>query len=79
VHASLDGHTGAFPVGSGDSFLGALVVALDAGEPLADGLRSATAAGTANAAGPGAAVFSRAHYEALLPEVRLIPIGPQRG
>ena len=78
IHASLEGHTGAFPVGSGDSFLGALVVALDAGGSLSDGMRQATAAGTANAAGPGAAVFTRAHYESLLTEVRLIPIGSQR-
>ena len=78
LHVSLDGHTGAFPVGSGDSFLGALVVALDAGESLAYALRGATAAGAANAGGPGAAVFSRADYDALLPAVRLIPIAPEQ-
>ena len=75
VHVSLPGHTGAYPVGSGDSFLGALVVALDAGHSLESGMRSGTAAATANAMVPGAARFTRAEADALLPDVRVIPIG----
>ena len=77
-HVSLTGHTGAFPVGSGDSFLGALVVALDrnpdGGESLEAAMRLGTAAATANAMLPGAALFERAAAEALLPDVRVIPV-----
>ncbi|HEV6953091.1 MAG TPA: PfkB family carbohydrate kinase [Promicromonospora sp.] len=57
LRATLDGHTGGFPVGSGDSFLGGLLVALDRGDDLAAALALATAAGTANAQVPGAAVL----------------------
>ncbi|MCP2266523.1 1-phosphofructokinase family hexose kinase [Promicromonospora thailandica] len=57
LRATLTGHTGGFPVGSGDSFLGGLLVALDRGDDLAAALALATAAGTANAQGPGAAVL----------------------
>lgn len=48
---------GAHPVGSGDSFLGGLVAALDAGRPLDEALAAATGAGAANAEQPGAAVL----------------------
>ena len=51
---------GQFPVGSGDSLLGALVQALDDGLDLDDALRRATAAGAANALVPGAARFDPA-------------------
>jgi len=78
VHVSLTGHRGEFPVGSGDSFLGGLVVALDAGETLERGMRLATAAATANAMVPGAALFSRASVDALLHEVRVIPLSAAR-
>ncbi len=44
---------GRFPVGSGDAFLGALVAGLDRGRAVADALRDAAAAGTANALLPG--------------------------
>ncbi|MEZ0446985.1 PfkB family carbohydrate kinase [Cellulomonas sp. ICMP 17802] len=59
-HASLPGVVGQFPVGSGDSLLGALVQALDEGLDLDDALRRATAAGAANALLPGAARFDPA-------------------
>ncbi len=48
---------GRFPVGSGDSFLGGLLTALDRGDDLAAALRLATAAGVANAQQPGPAIF----------------------
>lgn len=57
LHASLPGVVGTYPVGSGDSLLGALVRALDEGLDLPDALRLATAAGAANALVPGAARF----------------------
>ncbi|NNH54416.1 1-phosphofructokinase family hexose kinase, partial [Promicromonospora citrea] len=57
LRTTLDGHTGGFPVGSGDSFLGGLLVALDRGDDLAAALALATATGTANAQVPGAAVL----------------------
>ncbi|MGI5190968.1 PfkB family carbohydrate kinase [Promicromonospora sp. CA-289599] len=57
LRARLTGHTGGFPVGSGDSFLGGLLVALDGGADLAAALALATATGTANAQAPGAAVL----------------------
>lgn len=62
---------GGFPVGSGDSFLGGLVAALDHGDDLPEALRWAGACGTANAHVPGAAVFTtdaaRAIHDQLVP------------
>ena len=58
VHARLDGHVGLFPVGSGDSFLGGLLVGLEESDSLGDALRLATAAAAANAQVPGAAVLA---------------------
>jgi len=49
-------------------------VALDGGETLEAAMRLGTAAATANAMLPGAALFERAAAEALLPEVRAIPV-----
>lgn len=48
---------GRFPVGSGDSYLGGLLTALDRGEGLGGALRLATAAGVANAQVPGPGSF----------------------
>ncbi|WP_419702608.1 PfkB family carbohydrate kinase [Promicromonospora sp. NFX87] len=69
LRARLTGHTGGFPVGSGDSFLGGLLVALDDGADLAEALALATAAGTANAQVPGAAVLDPALARRLAQEV----------
>ena len=74
LHASIPDASGAFPVGSGDSFLGALVVALDAGRPFEFALRQATAAATANAEIAGAARFELARADELRDAVRIIPI-----
>ncbi len=67
--ARLDGHVGRFPVGSGDSFLGGMLVALDAGSDLADAVALGTAAGTANAQVPGAAVLDPDLVRRLVPDV----------
>jgi 1-phosphofructokinase family hexose kinase len=71
LRARLAGHTGGFPVGSGDSFLGGLLVALDGGDDLSEALALATATGTANAQIPGAAVLDPALARRLAPEVRI--------
>lgn len=60
LHAEPATVVGDFPVGSGDSFLAGLVVALDARRPLAEALALAGAAGAANARVPGAGVFDPA-------------------
>jgi 1-phosphofructokinase family hexose kinase len=60
---------GRFPVGSGDSFMGGLVVALDRGEALPDALRTAAAAGAANALVPGPGVLDLDDLETILAEV----------
>ena len=60
LRAPAIGPVGGFPVGSGDSFLGGLVTAIDAGGALPDALALATAAGVANAQLPGAAVLDGA-------------------
>jgi len=56
-HVALDGVRGSYPVGSGDAFLGGLLVALDAGLDLVGALRLATGAAAANALVPGAGRF----------------------
>lgn len=69
LRARLAGHTGNFPVGSGDSFLGGLLVALDGGADLAAAMALATATGTANAQVAGAAVLDPALARRLAQEV----------
>ena len=64
---------GTHPVGSGDSFLGALVAALDEGRPLEQALAAATGAGAANAEVPGAAVLDPARARQVADLVRVEP------
>jgi len=59
-------------VGSGDSFMAGLVVALTNGEPSDVALRWAIAAGSANALSTGAGQFSRDEFDTLLPQVILL-------
>lgn len=73
LRAQLTGHTGGFPVGSGDSFLGGLLVALDGGDDLAGALALATATGTANAQVPGAAILDPTLAHTLTKQVNLTP------
>lgn len=75
LRARLAGHTGGFPVGSGDSFLGGLLVALDGGADLAEALALATATGTANAQVPGAAVLDPSLARRLTQEVEILVAG----
>ena len=69
----LEGH---FPVGSGDSFLGGLLAALDAGRPLPEALVRGTAAGAANAVQPGAGRFAFTEVARLAVEVQLEVLAP---
>ncbi|WP_369372217.1 1-phosphofructokinase family hexose kinase [Promicromonospora sp. Populi] len=71
LRAHLPGHTGGFPVGSGDSFLGGLLVALDRGDDLPAALALATATGTANAQLPGAAILDPTLARTLTSTVRV--------
>jgi len=58
-------------VGSGDSLVAGIALALARGEPIAEGLRLGSAAGAATAAAPGTALGSAASIAALLPKVRI--------
>jgi fructose-1-phosphate kinase PfkB-like protein len=49
---------GGYPVGSGDTYLGALLAALDGDANLGEAMRLATGAALANVRAPGAAVFT---------------------
>jgi 1-phosphofructokinase family hexose kinase len=62
---------GRFPVGSGDAFLGGLVAMLDRGASLSDALRTAAAAGTANALQPGPGVVDPGVVAALAAETTI--------
>ena len=59
------------PIGSGDAFSAALLVALDAGQSTPAALISAAAAGTANTATIGAGRFDAGHYAELTAQVRV--------
>ena len=67
------------PIGSGDAFSAALLVALDAGQPTGAALMSAAAAGTANAAAIGAGRFDAGHHAALTASVRVHELDRSRG
>ena len=56
---------GRYPVGSGDAFLGGLVVGLDRGDPWPDALRLALGAAAANAELPGAGALDAARADEL--------------
>jgi 1-phosphofructokinase family hexose kinase len=71
LRVRLPGVHGGFPVGSGDTMLGALLAGVDAGEPLESALATATAAATANALVPGAAVLRAAELPRLRAAVRM--------
>ena len=56
---------GRYPVGSGDAFLGGLVVGLERGDPWPDALRLALGAAAANAELPGAGTLDAARADEL--------------
>lgn len=62
------------PIGSGDSFLAALIAQTNRGASLAEAARWAVAAGSANAAVPGAAACTRDEIAALVPLTRAVPL-----
>ncbi len=62
-------------IGSGDSMVAGLALALARGSGIVEGLRLGTAAGAATAASPGTSLGSREGVEALLPGVRIEEIG----
>jgi 1-phosphofructokinase family hexose kinase len=57
---------GRYPVGSGDAFLGGLVVGLERGDPWPDSLRLALGAAAANAELPGAGALDAARAQTLV-------------
>ncbi len=65
---------GAFPVGSGDAFLGGLAVASARGMPLVTAARLGLAAGIANAQVPGAGILDPGSIDSILRGIELIPI-----
>jgi tagatose 6-phosphate kinase len=66
VHLVPPDIRGAYPVGSGDAFLGGLVVALERGQSLVAAARYGLAAGNANAQVPGAGELDLAEIEPAL-------------
>jgi len=56
-------------VGAGDSFLGGLIWALDAGLPIRDAFRYGVAAGAAAVQTPGTGLARKADVERLLPAI----------
>lgn len=62
---------GAFPVGSGDSFLGGLLAALEAGSDLAAAVRLGTGCAVANALVPGQGFFDPDLARRIAEEIRL--------
>jgi 1-phosphofructokinase len=61
-------------VGSGDSLVAGLAVALAGGQPITEGLRLGTAAGAATAMAPGTALGTAGAVNDLLAEVRIEPV-----
>jgi len=58
-------------VGSGDSFLGGLLSALDAGKDWPEALRDAVAAGTANALSAGGGKFALQEFQDIRKQVQI--------
>lgn len=71
LRAHRSGPVGAFPVGSGDSFLGGLMVAFEASLSLREALPLGSAAGAANAQVPGAARLDAAMARRLAAGIRV--------
>jgi 1-phosphofructokinase family hexose kinase len=75
THARIPTVAGQYSAGSGDSFLGGLLAALDRDQPLATGLGLAIAAGAANALVPGPGRFEPASVNELSQRVRVTSLG----
>jgi len=59
------------PVGSGDSFLGGLLSALDAEKDWPDALRDAVAAGTANTLSAGGGQFTVQDFKTIREQIQI--------
>jgi 1-phosphofructokinase family hexose kinase len=66
---------GAYPVGSGDSFLGGLLAGLDGGQDLAASLRLATGCAVANALVPGQGHFDPDLARAIADQLEVTRVG----
>jgi 1-phosphofructokinase family hexose kinase len=75
LHAEAPLVVGSYPVGSGDSFLGGLLAALDGGAELRTALRTAAACGAANALVPGQGHFTHASYAEIAATVKIQDLG----
>ena len=69
VHLVPPDLRGAYPVGSGDAFLGGMAVAYARGEPVVDASRFGLAAGIANAQIPGAGELDPAAIDGILQRI----------
>jgi len=69
VHLVPPDLRGAYPVGSGDAFLGGMAVAYARGEPVVDAARFGLAAGIANAHIPGAGELDPAAIDGILQRI----------
>ncbi len=67
---------GRFPVGSGNSLLAGLLVALSRGYPLTEAARRGVAVGAANALVPGQGELDPADADRILPAIAVEPIRP---
>jgi len=65
---------GAYPVGSGDAFLGGLAVALARGDATVEAARLGCAAGIANAQMPGAGDLDASRIPSILEAISVEPI-----
>jgi len=65
---------GAYPVGSGDAFLGGLAIAVARGESMVEAARLGLAAGIANALVPGAGELDPASIAGILEGITLAPL-----
>lgn len=74
-HASAPAVQAISAVGSGDAFLAGMLHAIGQGQPPAQALRVAVAAGAANAAALGVAQFTDQQVRALAQSARLTPLG----
>jgi 1-phosphofructokinase family hexose kinase len=74
VHLDPPGSRGAYPVGSGDAFLGAFAVAFARADTLIEAARFGLAAGMANAELPGAGRLDPTTVEPLREQVGLIAL-----
>jgi len=63
-------------VGAGDSFLGGMVAAIAAGEPLEEAFRMGVAAGSAAVMSPGTELCHEADVKRLLEEVKIRDVAP---